>query len=159
MAPLDPKLPVPATKANSAVEKAPAEVQSQSEDQGSVLLTSFESRCASVIGEVDAHRLIANLGIQSSRLSRQFQKALLSLRDIQTARRERNARDLKNAAALLELHNHKGLPWQPADHGFVFSKDQVQRHSDLLTRQNEARHIAYFRFEAQSGPSGAAGAR
>jgi hypothetical protein len=108
---------------------------------------------------VDAHRLIANLGIQSSRLSRQFQKALLSLRDIQTARRDRSARDLKNAAALLELHNHKGLPWQPADHGFVFSKDQVQRHSDLLTRQNEARHIAYFRFEAQSGLSGAAGAR
>ena len=108
---------------------------------------------------VDAHRLIANLGIQSSRLSRRFQKALLSLRDIQTARRERSARDLKNAAALLELHNHKGLPWQPADHGFVFSKDQVQRHSDLLTRQNEARHIAYFRFEAQSGLSGAAGAR
>src|SRR5271166_2963447 len=38
---------------------------------------------------VDAHRLIANLGIQGNRLSRQFQKALATLRDIQAERRQR----------------------------------------------------------------------
>ncbi|HTW64800.1 MAG TPA: hypothetical protein VME17_09310 [Bryobacteraceae bacterium] len=35
---------------------------------------------------VDAHRLIANLSIQSQRLSRQSQKGLATLRDIQAAR-------------------------------------------------------------------------
>jgi hypothetical protein len=42
---------------------------------------------------------------------------------------------------------HKGIPWDPSDHGFVFSKDQVERHSERLMRQNEARHIACVRFE------------
>ncbi|MBZ5609864.1 MAG: hypothetical protein LAP38_16510 [Acidobacteriia bacterium] len=70
---------------------------------------------------VDAHRLLNNLSIESQRLSRQFQKALDQLRDIQADRRERERRDLKDAAALLELHNHKGVPFDPADHGFVFS--------------------------------------
>jgi hypothetical protein len=95
---------------------------------------------------VDAHRLLANLGIQSQRLSRQFQKALTTLRDIQATRREREHRDLKDAAALLELHKHKGIPWEPADHGFVFSKDQVERFAHRAIRQNEARHIEYVRF-------------
>ena len=50
-------------------------------------------------------------------------------------------------AAILELHKHIGIPWEPSDHGFVFSKDQVERHSERLMRQNEARHIACVRFE------------
>jgi hypothetical protein len=70
---------------------------------------------------VDAHRLIANLGIQGHRLSRQFQKTVAMLREIQADRADRERRDLNEAAALFELHKHKGIPWQPADHGFVFS--------------------------------------
>ncbi len=104
---------------------------------------------------VDAHRLLAGLSIQSQRLSRQFQKALDQLRCIQAERREREHRDLKDAAALLELYKHKGLPWQPSDHGFVFSRDQVERAAERLVRQNEARHIEYVRFhmapQAQPG--------
>ena len=96
---------------------------------------------------VDAHRLLQNLGIQAHRLSRQFQKTLATLRDLQADRRHHERRQLKDAAALLELHKHKGISWHPSDHGFVFSKDQVERHSELLMRQNEARHIAYCRFE------------
>jgi hypothetical protein len=108
---------------------------------------------------VDAHRLLSNLGIQSHRLSRQFQKTLATLRDLQSGRHDHEVRQLKDAAALLELHKHKGVPWQPADHGFVFSKDEVERHSELLMRQNQARHIAYFRFEAPPQLANAAGAR
>jgi hypothetical protein len=94
---------------------------------------------------VDAHRLLANLGIQGQRLSRQFQKCLDTLRDIQAGR----ARDLRDAAALLELHKHKGVPWEPADHGFVFSKDRIERFSQRLQRLNEARHIEYVLFQMQ----------
>lgn len=101
---------------------------------------------------VDAHRLINNLSIQSQRLSRQFQKALDTLREIQADRRERERHDLRDAAALLEHHKHKGIPWEPADHGFVFSKDQVERHAQRLIRLNEARHIECVRFDMAPMP-------
>jgi hypothetical protein len=95
---------------------------------------------------VDAHRLINNLSIQSSRLSRQFQKSLDKLREIQADRAERERRDLKDAAALLELHKHKGIPWEPADNGFVFSKGDVERFAQRLRLLNESRHIEHVRF-------------
>ncbi len=95
---------------------------------------------------VDAHRLLATLGLHGQRLSRQFQKTLVQLREIQADRREREQRDLRDAAALLELHKHKGIPWQPSDHGFVFSGDQVERFARRLKVLNESRHIEHVRF-------------
>jgi hypothetical protein len=89
---------------------------------------------------------LATLGLHYTRLSRQFQKAVDHLREIQSERRHDQERDLKNAAALLELHKHKGIPWEPADHGFVFSKDQVERFAERAVRLNEARHIEHVRF-------------
>jgi hypothetical protein len=90
---------------------------------------------------------LAGLGLHGTRLSRQFQKTLDHLREIQSERREHERRELKDAAAILVYHQHKGLPWEPADHGFVFSKDQVERCAQRMMRQNEARQVAYFRFE------------
>jgi hypothetical protein len=94
---------------------------------------------------VDAHRLLNSLSVQSQRLSRQFQKALDQLLDIQAERHQRERRDLRDAAALLELHKQKGIPWEPADHGFVFSKDQVERYAQRALRLNEAerRNLTY----------------
>jgi hypothetical protein len=90
--------------------------------------------------------MLATLGLHYHRLSRQFQKAVDHLRDIQADRAERERRDLKDAAALLELHKHKGVPWEPADHGFVFSKDQVEAFAQRLMRLNESRHIEHVLF-------------
>jgi hypothetical protein len=95
---------------------------------------------------VDAHRALATLGLHYQRLSRQFQKTVDQLREIQADRVERERRDLKDAAALLELHKHNGIPWEPADHGFVFSKDQVEAFSQRLMHLTESRHIEYVRF-------------
>jgi hypothetical protein len=91
---------------------------------------------------------LAALGLHGSRLSRQLQKTLDQLRDIQFERRQHERRELKDAAAILELHKYKGIPWEPADHGFVFSKDQVERCSQRMMRQNEARYIAAERFNS-----------
>ena len=96
---------------------------------------------------VDAHRLIAGINLQGARLSRQFQKAVQTLRDIQESRLQRERRDLEDAAAQLELFKHKGEPWEPAEHGFVFTKEQIERAADRMMRQNEARFIAYQRFQ------------
>jgi len=101
---------------------------------------------------VDAHRLLANLTLNSTRLSRQFQKTLDQLREIQLDRRTHQRRELKDAAAILELHKYEGVPWEPSDHGFVFSKDQVERCSQRMMRQNQARHVAFARFEMPYRP-------
>jgi hypothetical protein len=90
---------------------------------------------------------LAALGLHGARLSRQFERTLNQLRSLQQERRGQAERDLKEAAGFLEFHKHIGIPWDPSDHGFVFSKEQVERHSERLMRQNEARQIACVRFE------------
>jgi hypothetical protein len=92
---------------------------------------------------------LATLGLHYTRLSRQFQKAVEHLREIRSERAERERRDLKDAAALLELHRHKGVPWEPSDHGFVFSQDQVEAFAERLMRINEAHHVEHVLFHMQ----------
>jgi hypothetical protein len=92
---------------------------------------------------VDAHRALATLGLHYQRLSRQFQKTVDHLREIQADRRHEDERNLKHAAALLELHKRKGIPYDLAQDGFVFSKDQVEAFAQRLIRLNESRQIEY----------------
>jgi len=98
---------------------------------------------------VDAHRALATLGLHYQRLSRQFQKTVDHLREIQSERRREEKRDLEHAAAILELHKRKGMPYDLAQDGFVFSKDQVEAFSDRLKRLNESRHIEHVLFHMQ----------
>jgi hypothetical protein len=86
---------------------------------------------------------LATLGMHSQRLSRQFQKTLDMLREIQEERQREQERQLKRAAALLELHKHKGIPYDPAEDGFVFAKDQVEAfvHRLILLNERTARDV------------------
>ncbi|HUA20845.1 MAG TPA: hypothetical protein VMB25_18985 [Bryobacteraceae bacterium] len=95
---------------------------------------------------VDAHRTLASLGLHSCRLSRQFQKTLATLRELQAERRQHEERNLARAAALLEMHQHKGVPYDPAQDGFVFSKDRIAAHAQRLARLNESRHFEHVLF-------------
>jgi hypothetical protein len=97
---------------------------------------------------VDLHRTLATLGLHGQRLSRQFHKTLDQLRAVQSDRRACDERDLKRAAALLELHKHKGIQYDPAQDGFVFSLSEIEAHSRRLMRLNESRHVEYIRFHA-----------
>jgi hypothetical protein len=101
---------------------------------------------------VDAHRALATLGLHGSRLSRQFQKALDQLRDIQEERHRLERRQLNEAADLLIRHQRKELPWEPSDDGFVFSKEQVERHAQKLMRQNPAFYATHPRSQADRCP-------
>jgi hypothetical protein len=71
---------------------------------------------------VNAHRALATLGMHYQRLPRQFQKTVDTLREIRSERRREQERQLKRAAALLELHKDKGIPYDPVQDGFVFQK-------------------------------------
>ena len=105
---------------------------------------------------VDAHLVIDRLVLYSHRLSRQFHKTLDQLRDLQAQRRAKEDRDLHRAAALLEMHKLKGLPYDPAQDGFLFSNDQIEACSQRLIRLNQSRHIEHIRFHAAPvGPQAA----
>jgi hypothetical protein len=86
---------------------------------------------------------LATLGLHYARLSRQFQKAVDKLREIQAERREAQERDLKRAAGLLELHKHKGIPYDLAQDGFVFSNQQIEDFAQRRMRLNESRETEY----------------
>lgn len=63
---------------------------------------------------------LAALGQHYTRLSRQFQQTVHKLREMQAERVRLQERDLGRAAELLELHKHKGIPYDPTQDGFVF---------------------------------------
>jgi hypothetical protein len=85
---------------------------------------------------------LARLGLHGSRLSRQFQKALEQLRDIQEERRRLERRHLNEVAEILIRHQRKGLPFDPSvfsrEAGFVFSKEQIECHAQHLIHLNPA---------------------
>lgn len=97
---------------------------------------------------VDLHRTLATLGLHGQRLSRQFQKILQQLLDLQTVRMDNRERDLKRAAALSEVSKRKGLPYDPASDGFVFSREEVEKHAESLVRHDQARNVEYFHFHS-----------
>jgi hypothetical protein len=86
--------------------------------------------------------LLAKLGLHGGRLSRQFQKALEQLRDIQDERRRLERRHLNEVGEILIRHQRKGLPFDPAafsrEAGFVFSKEQIECHAQHLIHLNPA---------------------
>jgi hypothetical protein len=92
---------------------------------------------------------LAALGLHYQRLSRQFQKTVDHLREIQSERRRQEKRDLEHAAAILELHKRKGIPYDLAQDGFVFSRDQVEAFAQRLMRLNESRNIEHVLFHMQ----------
>jgi hypothetical protein len=95
---------------------------------------------------------LAKLGLHGSRLSRQFQKAIEQLRDIQDERRRLERRHLNEVAEIHIRHQRKGLPWDPEgfsrEAGFVFSKEQVERHAQHLICQNPAYYVPDTSFQA-----------
>jgi hypothetical protein len=102
---------------------------------------------------VDAHRLLATLGLHGQRLSRQFHKTLEHLREIQLDRREREHKELKEAANIVQFHKHKGLPYDPAQDGFVFSKQEIEAFAQRTMRSRQASRVEQFLFVEKDSDS------
>ena len=92
---------------------------------------------------VDAHRALATLGLHGARLSRQFQKTLQQLRDLQADRLARRERDLKDAAAISQVHKHKDIPYDPSEDGFVFSRHEIDAFARRQMRIDTSRAFNY----------------
>ena len=87
-------------------------------------------------GKLESHlKALATLSLHSQRLSRQFERAVSQLRDLQQTRRTEEKQALDNVLDTMEMYKSKGETYRPSDDGFVFSEAQINQR--LRTR-----HIA-----------------
>ena len=70
-------------------------------------------------------KALANLSMHSQRLSRQFERTLIQLRDLQKTRRAQEKSDLSDLLDIMEMYESKGEIYRPSDDGFVFSQTQI----------------------------------
>jgi len=83
-------------------------------------------------------RAFAQISIYSQRLARQFERALEQLRALQEERRTHENQQLFDAATLFKVHKEDGLPYNPAEDGFVFSNEDIQTYIHRSERLDDA---------------------
>jgi hypothetical protein len=83
---------------------------------------------AAIIAFIESQsKALANLSLHSQRLSRQFERTVAQLRDLQQTRRTQEKQDLDNLLNVMEMYESKGEPYRPSDDGFVFSPTQIKQ--------------------------------
>jgi len=81
-------------------------------------------------------KALANLSMHSQRLSRQFERTVIQLRELQKARRIKEESELDDLLDIIEMYESKGDTYDPSDDGFVFSEDQINQ---TILRRNRQR--------------------
>jgi len=84
-------------------------------------------------------KALANLSLHSQRLSRQFERTVAQLRDLQQTRRTQEKQDLDNLLDVMEIYKAKGETYRPSEDGFVFSPSQIKQ---ATLRRNREHLIA-----------------
>ena len=80
-------------------------------------------------------KALANLSMHSQRLSRQFERTVAQLRDLQKTRQTHEKYDLNNLLDIMEMVESTGETYDPSADGFVFSEPQIA--AGLLARTRE----------------------
>jgi hypothetical protein len=122
-------------------------------------LTELEDRIRASHPEAEAGLVLAlayrehdrayiNIGIQRQRLSRQYERTLALILQVQSERRANEERQLDQAAKILKMHKDQNLPnqpapynpspYNPADDGFVFSTAEIETHLGREERRQQA---------------------
>jgi hypothetical protein len=107
--------------AQSPITDAPSQVQ----DAFSIV-SALESQS----------KALSNLSLHSQRLSRQFERTVAQLRELQKARRFKEECELDNLLDIEEMYESKGETYDRSEDGFVFSEDQI---NDAIRRRNRER--------------------
>jgi hypothetical protein len=82
-------------------------------------------------------KALSNLSMHSQRLSRQFERTITQLRDLQKIRRIKEKSDLDKLIDIIQLYESKGKTYDPSADGFVFSQQQIDAR---IRAQNHERH-------------------
>ena len=88
------------------------------------------------------------LTLYEQRINRSLQKNLALLQSLQATRKEERLHEIRDAQKLLQLSEMKGLPYDPAKDGFVFSNDHIHAAIDRERRLDHARNIDFTRHKS-----------
>jgi hypothetical protein len=87
------------------------------------------------------------LTLYEQRLNRGLQKNLAILKSLQAERKSQHEAAMKEAAALLQLSEMRGIEYQPAKDGFVFSTTQIHAVIDREQRLTRAATTDFNKFK------------
>jgi len=111
----------------------------------------------------DRSQDFVNLSIYEQRLHRSLKEALRQLKELQAERRERRQTEMDDAIRLSKAQQMKGLPFDPAENGFVYASAEIARESARRDRFEDAKqaekagfNLAEYRKMQQMQPCTAA---
>jgi hypothetical protein len=81
-------------------------------------------------------KALANLSMHSQRLSRQFERTVTQLRELQKVRLTQEKRALDDLVDIIEMYESTGETYDPSADGFVFSESQINEHIRVRNREN-----------------------
>jgi hypothetical protein len=87
------------------------------------------------------------LTLYEQRINRSLQKNLAILQQLQATRKATDEIAMKEAATLLKLSEMRGIEYQPAKDGFVFSRDQIHAAIDRQLRLDRAATTDFTRYK------------
>jgi hypothetical protein len=91
----------------------------------------------SIVASLESQsKALSNLSLHSQRLSRQFERTVAQLRDLQKARQMKENSDLDDFLDVVEMYESKGETYDPTEDGFVFSEQQI---NEAILRRNRER--------------------
>jgi hypothetical protein len=70
-------------------------------------------------------KALSNLSMHSQRLSRQFERTVAQLRDLQKTRQTKERHDLNDLVDIIKMHQSTGETYDPSADGFIFSQTQI----------------------------------
>ena len=92
---------------------------------------------------------LERLTLYEQRINRSLQKNLSLLQSLQATRKAQRQSEIEEAKKLLQLSEMKGLPYEPAKDGFVFSNDQIHAAIDRERRLERAQNLDFRRHKHQ----------
>jgi hypothetical protein len=93
-------------------------------------------------------KALSNLSMHSQRLSRQFERTVAQLRELQETRRDQERRDLNHLLDIIEMHESTGKTYNPSVDGFVFSEAQIKEHRRTRNRERRALKAYHHRLKS-----------
>ena len=93
-------------------------------------------------------KALSNLSMHSQRLSRQFERTIVQLRDLQETRQKKEKHDLENLVNVIEMHESTGKTYDPSSDGFAFSQTQINE--AIRTRNRESLIFEAFCYDRES---------
>ncbi len=89
------------------------------------------------------------LTLYEQRINRSLQKNLGLLQTLQATRKEQRRQEIADATKLLQLSEKKGLQYDPAKDGFVFSNDEIHAAVDRERRLDQASNTEFHRHKSR----------